>query len=32
MESQIMEGSKGMGKRLKEYFRSRESRRRMTGE
>ena len=32
MESQIMEWSQGMGKRLKEYFRSRESRRRMTGE
>ena len=25
MESQIMEWSQGMGKRLKEYFRSRES-------
>ena len=32
MESQIMEWSQGIGKRLKEYFRSRESRRRMTGE
>ena len=32
MESQIMEWGQGMGKRLKEYFRSRESRRRMTGE
>ena len=32
MESQIMEWSQGMGKRLKEYFRSRESRRRMSGE